>query len=195
MCSLICIRGSASYQRGMSLLFSLLILLVMSVSGVAAIQVAGLQERSAGNYRDRTLAFNAAESALRDAENYLSTEPNLPLFDGATAGHYPRNGVATTGLTRLPALAVADGSSVDLWKDPAAVTFMRTNGIPYGTLPTPLPPIPDLPTQPRFVIEMANASDKARMRTYRITSMAEGRDSALVVLQTYYTPPQFTVTP
>jgi len=187
--------NSVRRQHGMSLLFALLILLVMSVSVVAAIQVSGLQERSAGNYRNRTIAFNSAESALRDAEAYLSSDTIiLPLFDGSTAGHYARNGLPVTGLTRLPTLAVSDGSSVDLWKDPAAIAFMRTSGIAYGSL-TSVPGLSDVPSQPRYVIEMVNGSDRARMRTYRITAMAEGRDSALVVLQSYYTPPQFTVTP
>ena len=186
---------SIARQRGMSLLFALLLLLVMSVSVVASMQVAGLQERSAGNYRNRTVAFNAAESALRDAESYLSSPTViLPQFDGSTAGLYARNSIPVAGLTRLPALAVSDDSSVDLWKDPAAIAFMRTSGIPYGSL-TSLPGLPDVPSQPRYVIEMVNGSDRARMRTYRITAMAEGRDSALVVLQSYYTPPQFTVTP
>lgn len=186
------------HQLGMSLLMSLLMLLVMSVTVISAMQVAGLQERTAGNFRDRTLAFNAAESALRDAEAYLSTGAVLPLFNGSDPGHYGLNNVLPTAvessLTRLPALAVEDVSSVDLWRDPNAIAFLRNNGIVYGAK-TGVPPLPDVSVQPRFVIEQANPTDTARMRSYRITALAEGRDAALVVLQSYYTPPQFTVTP
>jgi type IV pilus assembly protein PilX len=191
---------SLRFQSGISLLMSLLMLLALAVTTVAGIQVAGLQERSAANARDRTGAFNAAESALRDAENYLSTETNPPIFVDPsataefTAGHFALNSMAVTGLTRLPTLALTDGSSEDLWLDPVAITFLKTNGIKYGDL-TGKPALTGVPTQPRFIIEQVNATDRARMRTYRLTAVAEGRDSALVVLQSYYTPPQFTVTP
>lgn len=177
----------------MSLLFSLLILAVLAISGVAAMQVAGLQERVAGNSRDRTLAFNVAESALRDAETYLASTVNLPLFDGNTAGHFAVNTFPGLTLTRMPALAQSDGSSADQWSDPAAIAFIRNNGIAYGAL-TGVSALPDISEQPRYVIEEVNANDRARLRSYRITAVGIGKDSALVVVQTYYTPPQFTVT-
>ncbi len=180
-------------QRGMSLLFSLLILMVLAVTTVASIQVAGLEERIAGNSRDRINAFNAAESGLRDAEAYLSDTTNLPLFNGVTTGLYARNTFPGLSLTRMPALAQADGTSVDQWSDPAAITFLRNNGIEYGSL-TSKPALPDVTTQPRFIIEEVNPEDLARYRTYRITSLGVGRDAAIVVLQSYYTPPQTLVT-
>lgn len=180
-------------ESGMSLLFSLLILVVLAVTTVASIQVAGLGERVAGNSRDRITAFNAAESALRDAETYLADATNLPLFNGATAGHYARNTFPGLTLTRLPALAQSDGTSADQWADPAAITYLRTNGVVYGSK-TAKPALPDVTTQPRFVVEEVNPEDLARFRTYRITALGVGRDSAVVVLQSYYTPPQFTVT-
>lgn len=52
----------------MVLVISLLILLVMTVLGIAAIQSTTLQERMAGNLHDRDLAFQAAEAALRRGE-------------------------------------------------------------------------------------------------------------------------------
>ncbi len=188
-----CERSHMASQRGVSLLFSLLILLVLSVAGVASMQTAGLGERQAGNSRDRTTAFNAAESALRDAEAYLAETTNLPLFNGTTAGHYARNTFPGLTLTRLPALALQDGTSVDQWNDPAAITYIKNNGVVYGSR-TSKPALPDVTTQPRFILEEVNPEDLARFRTYRITAIGIGRDAATVVLQSYYTPPQFTVT-
>lgn len=185
--------GRRKHEGGMSLLFSLLVLVVLAVTTVASMQVANIEERVAGNSRDRITAFNAAESVLRDAETYLADTTNLPLFDGATAGHYARNTFPGLALTRLPALALSDGTSADQWADPAAITFIRNNGVVYGSK-TGKPALPDVTTQPRFIVEEVNPEDLARFRTYRITALGVGRDSAVVVLQSYYTPPQFTVT-
>ena len=46
-----------------------------------------MQERMAGNTRDYNLGFQAAEAALRVAENYLRTTAVLPEFDD-TGAHY-----------------------------------------------------------------------------------------------------------
>lgn len=172
------------------MLFSLLVLVVLSIATISAIQTSGLQERIAGNTRDRSTAFNAAESGLRDAESYLATELNLPLFDGSVAGHYSLNTYPGLSLTRVPTGTSADATSVSVWKDPAMVTYIKTNGIAYGAK-TGVAALPDVLVQPRYMIEMM-PSDSSRAITYRITSLASGRDSSLVVLQNYYTPPQTT---
>ena len=58
-------------QTGAVLVVSLLILLVMTVLGVAAMGTTTLQERMANNNRQQQVAFQAAEAALRAAETYL----------------------------------------------------------------------------------------------------------------------------
>lgn len=69
-------------QCGTALVMSLIILLVMTVIGVTAMQVTVLEEKMAGNLRHRNTAFQAAESALRDAETAL-TVAVLPSFNGS----------------------------------------------------------------------------------------------------------------
>ncbi|WP_444926615.1 PilX N-terminal domain-containing pilus assembly protein [Microbulbifer sp. TRSA002] len=59
-------------QVGATLLVGLIILLLMTFIGLAAIRGSGMQELMAGNMRDRQLAFQAAEAALRLAEAELS---------------------------------------------------------------------------------------------------------------------------
>lgn len=59
-------------QAGAALAIALVFLLVMTLIGVTAMQTTTLQERMAGNMRDRQVAFQAAEAALRDAEEYLN---------------------------------------------------------------------------------------------------------------------------
>ncbi|WP_020207886.1 pilus assembly PilX family protein [Gilvimarinus chinensis] len=58
-------------QRGATLIVGLIMVLVMSVIGLSAIRGSGLQEQMAGNMRDRQLAFQASEAALREAETEL----------------------------------------------------------------------------------------------------------------------------
>jgi len=61
-------------QQGAVLLFSLIILLMLTVIGVAAMQTTTLQERMAGNFRDRQVAFQGAEAALVGVEQRLLQE-------------------------------------------------------------------------------------------------------------------------
>lgn len=58
-------------QRGSALVISLVFLVVMTLIAVGAMRDTTLQERMAGNLRDRSLAFQAAEAALREGENWL----------------------------------------------------------------------------------------------------------------------------
>jgi len=58
-------------QSGAALIVSLLILLVMTVIGISSMQTTNLQEKMASNTREREQAFEAAESALRNAEAFV----------------------------------------------------------------------------------------------------------------------------
>lgn len=55
-------------QEGVALVVSLIFLVILTVLGVFSIQNNTLQERMSGNYRDHHIAFEAAELALRIAE-------------------------------------------------------------------------------------------------------------------------------
>jgi type IV pilus assembly protein PilX len=72
----------AAPQRGVALIISLILLLVMSLLGVAAIRGVAMEERMAGQTFDRSLAFQATESALREAEALIETKPADPSAAG-----------------------------------------------------------------------------------------------------------------
>jgi type IV pilus assembly protein PilX len=55
-------------QAGAVLLVSLVMLLLLTLIGLAGMRLASLEERIAGNQRDREVAFQAAEAALRAGE-------------------------------------------------------------------------------------------------------------------------------
>lgn len=79
--------GSAR-QQGVALFISLVLLLVLTIAGVSAVQTTSLEERMARNTHDSLLAFQAAESALREAENFLATAVNTTanFTDGGAGG-------------------------------------------------------------------------------------------------------------
>lgn len=54
-------------QRGVALVTSLVILLILTIIGIAAMRTSSLEERMAGNVQDTTYAFQAAESGLNRA--------------------------------------------------------------------------------------------------------------------------------
>ena len=69
-------------QRGSVLLWGLVILLTMTVIGVAASRMAALDTRIAGNEMFYMLTYQGAESSLRRSAN------NLQVIQTATQGTY-----------------------------------------------------------------------------------------------------------
>lgn len=70
-------------QNGVALFISLVLLLVLTIVGVSSVQTTSLEVRMARNHHDSTLAFQAAESALRDAEILIEGLADTTAFDNA----------------------------------------------------------------------------------------------------------------
>lgn len=78
---------SISNQRGLVLPLVLIFLVVMMLLGTAAIRNVTLEEKMAGNLRNRDLAFQAAEQALRFCENAIQNTVLIPVnVQGPIAG-------------------------------------------------------------------------------------------------------------
>jgi type IV pilus assembly protein PilX len=77
---------SARRTRGVALFISLVLLLVLTIIGVSSVQTSSLETRMARNEHDSLLAFQAAESALRDAENFLLTINTVEDTEAFTSG-------------------------------------------------------------------------------------------------------------
>jgi type IV pilus assembly protein PilX len=56
---------------------ALVILLLLTIIGVAAMNTSTLQEKMAGNARDKNLSFQAAETALRTGEDLIGGSVNI----------------------------------------------------------------------------------------------------------------------
>jgi type IV pilus assembly protein PilX len=64
---------STRHERGMALVSALLLLVVLTILGVGMFRSFGMQERIAGNTRERERATHAAETAQTYAEWWLSS--------------------------------------------------------------------------------------------------------------------------
>lgn len=76
------IAHSPRHQQGVVLIVGLIIMLLLTIIGLAAVRGSSMQELMAGNVRDRNLAFQAAEAGLRMAE---SQAPFCSVFNGTNA--------------------------------------------------------------------------------------------------------------
>jgi len=103
-------------QQGVALFISLVLLLVLTIIGVSSVQTTSLEVRMSRNEHDTLLAFQAAESALRDAEGQLLGITTTTPFDGTgalyaiadlgTANHY-ENAATWTGANSVSANVIA----------------------------------------------------------------------------------------
>jgi type IV pilus assembly protein PilX len=171
-------QSKAAHQSGAVLIISLIMLLLLMLIGAAGMQTTMLEEKMAGNMRNRNLAFQAAESALRDAEQFIkgtdAAFDHLKLSGGPFQGADCSSG--SSGLCR-PTTTPATWSA----------SSWTTKGRAYsGTTQ-----IPKVAQQPRYVIELIRTEPSTDSRriyaTFRITAFAWGGDAnAVVRLQTIY---------
>lgn len=84
-------RGES--ERGAVLLVALVMLLLLTLIGLAGMRMEQLEERMAGNLRDRQMAFQSAEAALsagelaaRDIHQRSGAEASAYGADGSVSG-------------------------------------------------------------------------------------------------------------
>lgn len=153
-------------ERGSALAIALIFLLLMTLLGVSAMRSSNMQERMAGNLRDRNMAFQSAEAALRAGETWLlgianqqAADLNNPITDTVNPANW--DGVAPAPTGTVGALDAQLADDPDFYVGPPS---LRRVGI---TLP------PDF------------------RRIYPVTARGEGgSDVSVVVLQSTFEPPQ-----
>jgi len=167
-------------QRGVALFISLVLLLVLTIIGVSAVQTTSLEERMARNTHDSVLAFQSAEVALREAENFLQNNVNSTALFTA-AGNNGLWKAANYGLT-------------DRWNQ--AGVWTGANSVVAATA------VQNVAQQPRYIIEwvasvqrsenpsLMNSSYAAlfdRIEVFRITARGVGgSQNARVMLQSTF---------
>ena len=70
-------------QKGMVLVISLILLIVLTLIGISSMQNTIVEEKMAGNSRDRDLALKGAEAAVRAGETYVGTLTTTSGFTNA----------------------------------------------------------------------------------------------------------------
>ncbi len=65
------------------LVVGLIMLLIMTLLGITTMHTSVIEEHMSGNLRDKQLAFQAAESCLRNAEQFLETIVSTSALDGS----------------------------------------------------------------------------------------------------------------
>lgn len=170
-------------QHGVALITGLIFMVVLTLIGITAARMAGLEERMSGNMRDRSLATQAAEMALRDAERDIVggagiTRPNpiniggLTLFDpGCTDG-------LCDAINAPPQWSV--------------INMTAAPSIPYGRFTGATNNL-GLSALPRYIIEglpqKLDPDGVTLNNYYRITVRAQGANPNTVVwLQAIYQP-------
>ncbi|MCP9759138.1 hypothetical protein EGI20_07405 [Aquitalea sp. S1-19] len=159
-------------QRGMALLVVLVFMLLLAMLGLYAVQDSVLQEKMAGNSRNRSLAFEAAETALHHGErDYLQwKDQNFATERNTCSG----------GLCDAAATAPNDAA---YWQDDTRWQAGNSLSLPEDA------PLPHLAAQPRYRIERLLASNGQPDGRYRITASATGGEGkARVVLQALFEP-------
>ena len=75
--------SGAANQKGAALIISLMMLVVMTILGVSAITTTTMEEKMAGNIRNKHISFQSAESAMRAAEVVVNTLSRDQVFNGS----------------------------------------------------------------------------------------------------------------
>lgn len=82
------IQSTYRNQSGMTLVVSLIILISLTILGVASMQATRTEVSMAGNLRESGITFNAAEAGLRAAESYVSGSLSKNVYTDPSTGLY-----------------------------------------------------------------------------------------------------------
>jgi len=173
-------------QSGVALIISLVMLLLLTMITVTALQVTSLEEKMAGNMQEQNVAFQAAESALREAEGLIAFDE--PTIDWDGDGTPDVNPFRPLRLSNGPFQNASDpvcanglcGESADI-----------ASAYSTDTTRTAATGIGGISREPEYIIELLftePSTDASRIyATFRITALAWGGDpNSQIELQSTY---------
>ena len=181
-------------QQGVVIIMALVILLILSILGISSMSSSTMQERMAANTRDRHVAFQAAEAALRAAEREIEAGLNPPsgttpstanaFSDNCTNGLCNCYKATTSCLTNSAATNYWDDATVNAWN---ISTRHRTYVITLA----------EVAADPIYIIEFitylqgsggtTTAGGPGDPEMYRVTALGFGQSmNSRVMLQSTY---------
>lgn len=89
-------------QQGAILIVALIMLLLVTIIGLASMRGTSLQERMAGNLRDQELALQAAEAALRKGEAIVIAKFEANTLNTLAAGDQTGSYADFPGVAKAP---------------------------------------------------------------------------------------------
>lgn len=162
-------------QRGVALVVVLILLLVMTLLGLASVRGTLLEERMSANQFDRSLAFQAAEAALREAERVIAGKPTIPASgcsDGVCAEPDPKEAPRWEDTS----FAASNWKTVTISDSLAVAPQYIIEDMGMAPEPGACPAAGDVTVQ-------AEGGCSAFSRRYRITARSVAKDRAQVILQ------------
>jgi len=158
--------------NGVALPVALIMLLVLTILGVSGVQNTLMEERMAGNFRDRQVGFEAAEASLRVAEARLLdiAQFDAMKWDGSDATY----DVKEDSPSRDP---------FDTANNKTAVTDATINAEAVQNPRYYIERLPEIDL-PGGSLVTGYSQATAKTRYYRVTAYGYGKtDSAEVILQ------------
>lgn len=172
---------AADLQSGAALVTGLIFLVILTLLGVTAMQTSTMEERMSGNARDRNIALQAAEAALRDAERDIvcrkidGTIASTQRTFGCISGMTGADATCTDGLCctiNAPGIACVEPST-PVYQISNIFSSSSTKSVEYGTY-SAAPALPSVSQQPRYLIEPFR---KQQVNYYRITARGYGANA------------------
>jgi len=164
-------------QRGAALIVVLILLMVMTLLGLASLRGTLMEERMAANMFDRSIGFQAAEAAMREAETLLLLPATIAAFP--TALDTCTNGLCSTPVPAEDKLDRADDPNFNGWVAATQVSDMA--GAPEYFVEY----MGEAPGWALCDREMPRHPNCMRPR-YRITARSTGDGRANVILQSSF---------
>ncbi|RPH65610.1 MAG: hypothetical protein EHM83_05975 [Burkholderiales bacterium] len=180
--------SSPRRQRGASLFVALVMMIAITLIGLASVNLSTSEERMARNARDTNIALQAAEAALRDAEADITTTRSLSgatLFS-ATCDQTDGKGLcipAATGTEQRWETYLEDGVR--------SLAYGELTGVPAFRLNEP----GGVAAQPRYLVEAVPDTMGTSLRAgsarylYRVTALGYGAlGGTQVLIQEFFRP-------
>ena len=142
-------KSNLQTQAGVTLIFSLVILVTLTLIGVTSIQSTRTEISMAGNLRESDLTFNAAEAGLRTAETFVQTSISKTIYNSPGTGLYDDS------------MEDPDYSQIATW----------TASQDAGATVT----LPDVKAQPRFIIKYLGDRSQNEVASVNIGGYGSGQ--------------------
>jgi len=171
-------------QQGAALIVSLVILIVMTIIGLASIRTSSMEEKMSANTRDQQIAMQATEIAIRAGEAWIASQTTEP-------------DVTDNGITNVwtANIMMSDENAVDSWWQQRNAAWWNSNGVQTPNAVTFSTNAGNINvTRPRYVIEyiqyvgddllVGTGSTTTGRSYYRVTARGTGgSEQARVLLQ------------